>query len=456
MKIVRLQATDVHGYLPINIEFFDDLTFLTGLNGSGKTSALRILMGLLTPNFEELSQVSFTSASVTFCDSKRDNVVIKAQRARDGLVLSISDLPKTPLHISSAEIEILVNLQKKDEERRSPILDRVSANPTMQAIASLSTPMFLGLDRRFTISAFPWEDTPFNREWRRREFTLRRTRGVETPELLVSPGLWEVNILVANTMHTILAAQEQLDEKLRTKILLSAFKFEPANAQFGTPNWNEMQEFRNRQIDIENAAKRLNVPLDEVKSALETFFERMNHLVGVFQGPDRPDQNKEIAEWIMNKPQLDRILDHIRLLDEYGRQRSALHEPITRFLALVNGFLVHTRKKVEVSDRGELIVRLSEHSEPRPISALSSGERQIVVMLGHLSFNRNLSGSGVFIVDEPELSLHIGWQEQFVEAIQRANPRVQLIMATHSPAIILDRDDNCCSLDDVNGKDDND
>ncbi len=46
MKITKLTAEKVHGYLPLDIEFFDELTFLTGLNGSGKTSALRLLMAL--------------------------------------------------------------------------------------------------------------------------------------------------------------------------------------------------------------------------------------------------------------------------------------------------------------------------------------------------------------------------------------------------------------------------
>jgi predicted ATP-binding protein involved in virulence len=64
-------------------------------------------------------------------------------------------------------------------------------------------------------------------------------------------------------------------------------------------------------------------------------------------------------------------------------------------------------------------------------------------MLGHLALNPDLAHSGVFIVDEPELSLHIDWQEKFIDAILAANPSVQFILATHSPAIILDRDDKC-------------
>ena len=44
--------------------------------------------------------------------------------------------------------------------------------------------------------------------------------------------------------------------------------------------------------------------------------------------------------------------------------------------------------------------------------------------------------SPIFIIDEPELSLHISWQEIFVDALLKASPDTQFIMATHSPAIL--------------------
>ncbi len=77
------------------------------------------------------------------------------------------------------------------------------------------------------------------------------------------------------------------------------------------------------------------------------------------------------------------------------------------------------------------------------LSALASGERQLLNMIGHLILNPDLRQSGVFMIDEPELSLHIAWQERFVDAITAANPNIQFIMATHSPAIVLDRDEKC-------------
>jgi predicted ATP-binding protein involved in virulence len=152
-------------------------------------------------------------------------------------------------------------------------------------------------------------------------------------------------------------------------------------------------------------------------------------------------------EWIINKPQADRIAEHLYLLNQYIENRKSLRNPIDIFSSLVNSFLEQTNKKVIVGNNGQLTIQINSNSEDsRSIDALSSGERQLLVMLAHLSLNPSLSGSGIFIVDEPELSLHIDWQEKFVDAIRKANPNVQLILATHSPAIILDRDEACIDL----------
>ena len=57
-------------------------------------------------------------------------------------------------------------------------------------------------------------------------------------------------------------------------------------------------------------------------------------------------------------------------------------------------------------------------------------------MITHLIFYEDRTSPGIFIVDEPELSLHLGWQEIFVSSIREASPNTQFILATHSPTII--------------------
>jgi predicted ATP-dependent endonuclease of OLD family len=40
-------------------------------------------------------------------------------------------------------------------------------------------------------------------------------------------------------------------------------------------------------------------------------------------------------------------------------------------------------------------------------------------------------------MDEPEVSLHFEWQKQLIDLVLKLNPNVQLIMTTHSPAVVM-------------------
>jgi len=467
LRITELHATNVHGYLPIDIKFFEGLTFITGLNGSGKTSALRLLMALLTPNIEELGSISYSTATVSVIDAGK-TIEVSAKKTPDGVQIAVSTLDDT-LQISSAELELFQEAKRR-EGPRSPIVDKYMANAVFQSIRAMSTPMFLGLDRRFLIPGSTLDDSD---EIRRREYMARRY-WPEDPSFrntTVAAGLIDVNFLVVTRMQEIRAEQEQLDERLRAQFFAKAFEYKPSSIlgkPTRLPSRTELNKYRAQLTKIERASEGIKIPVPEIQAALTTFFERMSHVVDSLnrsseaqtsrgaRGQKKASEkaakaepailDQDYVEWIVNKPQVDRIVEHLRTLEEYIENRNALRGPINRFLDLVNGFFVQTQKTVAVANTGQLTVSVTGNDTPRSISALSSGERQLLVMLAHLSLNPNLVGSGVFIVDEPELSLHIDWQEKFVDAITEANPNVQLILATHSPAIILDRVEAECSL----------
>lgn len=472
MKITRFSAINVHEFLPIDIKFYDELTFLTGLNGSGKTSALRLLMALLTPNIEEFSRISFSSAVVTL-DDRGKTLHITATRSPVGLTLTI-DSAALPLEVTSSELQLLGDAQRRDESS-SPVFSMIAAHEVYKAIRSLSTPMFLGIDRRFFSPSTPLED---GLDVRRRVHMSARflSENLGNRGSAAVAGLSEVNSLVVTKMQEIRAEQETLDEELRRKFFTRAFEYKPSDlgANLSVPSRAELDKYRAHLTTIERAAEGLRLPLPDLQSALSQFFDRMTKVTTSlekyagsplnqrssqsairpkgkkWEAPPEKHQprpmNADLIEWVINKPQADRIMEHLTLLGEYDSSRTALREPIQRFLNLVNGFLKQTHKSVEVASSGELKVKLKNNPELRSMAALSSGEGQLLVMFAHLSLNPELAGSGVFIVDEPELSLHIDWQEKYVDAVRAANPSVQLIFATHSPAIILDRTDACCSL----------
>jgi predicted ATPase len=468
MRITSLHAENVHGYLPINIEFSEDLTFLTGLNGSGKTSALRLLMALLTPNLEELASIQFSTATVRVSQDGSDDMSVTAKKNPEGILIEVSSISEV-LSITSSELELYMDLKRRDETR-SPLLEKLRQNEIFKTIESSSTPMFLGLDRRFYAPGMTAHGVS---EQRRRELLVPRQ--IMEEQGLRSEGvsaLLQVNWLVVTRMQEVRAQQERLDDTLRNRFFAKAFEYKPSEIMAGPtrlPSRTQIEQYRNQLATIASAAE-VRIPVPEIQKALTHFFEQMGKLVTAIEhgprvqtsrGPvvrkkrtephreqvhEAPIPDKNFLEWIINKPQADRVVEHLKLLGDYIEQRNALREPINRFLSLVNGFFAQTKKLVSVSQTGHLQVSVGNPDDLRPITALSSGEKQLLMMLAHLSLNPNLVGSGVFIVDEPELSLHIDWQEKFVEAIREANPKVQMILATHSPAIILDRTDACRAL----------
>ena len=67
---------------------------------------------------------------------------------------------------------------------------------------------------------------------------------------------------------------------------------------------------------------------------------------------------------------------------------------------------------------------------------LSSGEKQMLVIL--LTVLVRDDDHCVLFMDEPEASLHIEWQQKLIGMIRSLNPNVQLILTTHSPAVIME------------------
>lgn len=94
------------------------------------------------------------------------------------------------------------------------------------------------------------------------------------------------------------------------------------------------------------------------------------------------------------------------------------------------------------SDTGKTIVRdipqLSFHQDEEVIGAhlLSSGEKHMLFLLVALLCQQG--EPCVVVMDEPEYSLHFEWQKQLLNIVMRMNPEAQVILTTHSPAVIMD------------------
>ena len=71
-----------------------------------------------------------------------------------------------------------------------------------------------------------------------------------------------------------------------------------------------------------------------------------------------------------------------------------------------------------------------------PPYLLSSGEKQILLIL--LTVLTEDQQHYVLFMDEPEASLHFEWQKHLIGLVRELNPNAQIVLTTHSPALIMD------------------
>lgn len=109
-----------------------------------------------------------------------------------------------------------------------------------------------------------------------------------------------------------------------------------------------------------------------------------------------------------------------------------ISKPKQRFQDLIDDLFKETGKKIV---RTENEIRFAQIGETLTPYQLSSGEKQMLAIL--LTVLVEDGRNYVLFMDEPEVSLHIDWQERLIDLILELNPNVQIILTTHSPAVIM-------------------
>jgi predicted ATP-binding protein involved in virulence len=171
-------------------------------------------------------------------------------------------------------------------------------------------------------------------------------------------------------------------------------------------------------------------PLDEkdYKERFEVFLEKYHQLemLGIYSEP------LQYADYTENRQYLTVFLEDFE-------QRVNIYNDIIPKSSLFNDVLVAkelNNKKISINkDKGFAI--LADNGQELELSNLSSGEQQEIIFLYKLLFRAK--EASLVLIDEPETSMHIEWQSQFIpdlKRIRQVNNNLSFLIATHSPQII--------------------
>jgi len=232
--------------------------------------------------------------------------------------------------------------------------------------------------------------------------------------------LRQLTIYQLNVAEEIAAVSASFQRDVLTSILF--------DKEFDT--WvraGEAVDLGKQQEELTKAYKELGALTAGVQQRIAAHFEAIGKSIDAVQRSE--EGSTMLVNDILPLPLLRRTQHIIKLLSEADAKKQEINLPINSYIAALEAFI--DDKKGRISPQGELVATKGDRLISVP--HLSSGEKQLVVLLTEALLQRGQPY--VFLADEPELSLHIEWQEKIIASLRALNPKAQVVVATHSPEI---------------------
>lgn len=446
MRLKRFIGKDIRGYMNLDIIFKENVTFLIGINGSGKTTVLKLLAGLLMPSYTDLAEIEFSEITL-FClkhSEGNNEIQISCKKKDSYLFLRYNDNENPPIEDKVPFFEhspLRKRYYRRDREMEDEMPERVLLEfedlKSVEKIKDLNSPLFLGLNRRIINN--------HGSEYFEREifFWRKRREGLNSELDIVDNALRDIQDIVFSHIRQNAKRQTMYSDDFRKKVIQDSFSFFQKPVEVSDDYKKEREKLEDKKKELTRATlglviKDLSEPLESLFKELSETLETLSSIASTENGKISGEYYETLMKWLVNSAQLERIDKLISYGNKYADNITKLKEPITRFTESVNLFFKEGGKEILIDGQGEIKVKINAigKSKINTIYELSSGEKQLVVMMAHLSFCKLNRMDSIFVIDEPELSLHISWQEIFVDALLKASPNTQFILATHAPAIL--------------------
>lgn len=120
-------------------------------------------------------------------------------------------------------------------------------------------------------------------------------------------------------------------------------------------------------------------------------------------------------------------------LDQIESIQSANDEHL-KLIGEINKFFYQTNREVVVGEGNLLELKVLGKTDSVKWYDFSKGEKTLLTLVLLVYLNRE--SSVVFLFDEPDLSLHISWQEMLLPSLLSLAPDSQFVISTHSPAMV--------------------
>jgi energy-coupling factor transporter ATP-binding protein EcfA2 len=439
MRVTEICVAGLFGVFDhrIPLRTGERITLIHGPNGFGKTVILRMVAGLFRGTYGILQTIPFKLFALRFDDGSELRIEKEArprpsaEPARARRKRALPDFT-AQLIASDGTITRSFTPTPKDDIRWRRIRDYVAHFAQREGLTHSS----------------PWE-------WRE----------PATGEILTMDALYEryAEMLPLRPDETLpmFGPDQAWFEEFRKKIdvrLIRAQRLEALRREPGQERSQSVPTVRMYSDEIAATMQRVFTEYAAKSQELDrTFPPRLFRQAGPWMST--PDLERKLAQleqkraWLTDlgflepepgltkasRQEIDKKADVLTIYVADVEQKLGAFDELASKVSLlsqiINARFRYKRMRVH-RDRGFAFT--SATNAPLDPTDLSSGEQHELVLLYELLFKT--SSNALVLIDEPEISLHIAWQEEFLNDLQKIvqTSGFDVLIATHSPEIIGD------------------
>lgn len=437
MRIKQITVKHLFGIFDhtINLNMEERITIIHGKNGFGKTSILRLVNGFFNLKYSDIRAIPFQKFTIIF-DDKSFVDILKPSTSRNK---KSNGRPKITFNFTSSDQKEEPTFSPDSPDGKTisfplgmiddfiPDLDRVGSEKWLYT----PTKEILYLEdiyERFG-EYLPKQFQKEYPDWLKKIRDSINVRFIESQRLLDISNSAKIGRTIRRpmTLYSVASYSEDLAENIQTKL-----------AEYG-----QLSQTLDRTFPARVVQKKASLTDDQLREKIDQLERERNQLISAGLLKKDEDSNFQVRDSIDDSTR--KLLSvYIEDVETKLNVFNDIYPKVELFKSIINK--KYSFKSVTI-DQSKGFIFTTQEGEVLSPTDLSSGEQHELVILYELLFK--VKPNTLILIDEPEMSLHISWQQEFLKDLQEITKlsELDILMATHSPDIINDRWDLTVELE---------